>query len=150
MSQGCRTSDACHGLGGAWERPVTVANSWIRGLRIVLGSVLLAAHCPVCAAPGIMTYQGKLADSGGVPISTPVNLTFTFWDAEAGGSQLGGGFSDMDPVTPSSSGLVTTDIGDDPGNPVPASIFATDSVWLNVSVGGSDLPRTRVYPAGSH
>src|ERR1043166_4804649 len=95
-------------------------------------------------APGIINYQARLTDSVGVPLSTPVNLTFTFWDAESTGNQIGSGFSDTDLVTPN-NGICSTDVGDDPGNPVPASVLASDSVFLNVNVDGQNIvPRARI------
>jgi len=101
------------------------------------------------AAPGLITYQGRLQDDAGRPVTTAVDVTFTFWNAESGGSQLGSGFSDTDTVTPSAAGVYSTMIGDDPGNLVPASVFTGDSVWLNVNVGGEDLsPRKRITSVG--
>ena len=113
---------------------------------ILLGLVLVCL--PAYATPGLMNYQARLTDSGGAPITTAVNVTFTFWDAASAGNQLGGGFSDTDLVTPV-NGVCSTDIGDDPANPIPPSVFASDSVWVNVNVGGNDItPRTRVTSSG--
>ncbi len=96
------------------------------------------------AVPGVISYQGRLADDAGLPVKTPVEVTFTFRDAETGGAQIGT-FSDTDTITPSKDGLFATTIGDDPGNPIPESIFTNDSVWLNISVDGTNLaPRTRM------
>jgi hypothetical protein len=41
------------------------------------------------AAPMEIHYQGKLTDSGGVPLPGPRNLTFSFWDSAVGGTQIG-------------------------------------------------------------
>lgn len=102
------------------------------------------------AAPGLLNYQGRLVDSAtGDPITSSVNVTFTFFDAEVGGNQLGSGFSDTDAVTPDTEGIYGTLIGDDPGNLVPTSIFESDSVWLNVAVEGENLvPRKRITSVG--
>ena len=98
--------------------------------------------------PGLINYQGRLTNSSDQPITSAVDVTFTFWDAESGGSQIGS-FSDTDTVTPDSNGLYCTLIGDDPGNLVPDSIFSGESVWLNVNVAGEDLvPRKRVVSVG--
>ncbi|HPB30472.1 MAG TPA: hypothetical protein PLB62_03355 [Candidatus Sumerlaeota bacterium] len=107
--------------------------------------LLLALPCfPASAIPGVISYQGRLTDAAGLPITTPAEVTFTFWDAETDGARIGT-FSDTDTVTPSKDGLFTTTIGDDPGNPIPESTFASDSVWLNISVDGTNLaPRTRM------
>ena len=103
----------------------------------------------VLSAPGLMNYQGRLTNNEGKPVSTNVDVTFTFWNAETDGAQLGSGFSDTDTVTPDASGVYSTLIGDDPGNLIPASIFTGDSVWLNVNIGGEDLaPRKRITSVG--
>ncbi|MCB2155364.1 hypothetical protein KQI84_10795 [bacterium] len=112
--------------------------------------VLLLGAQIAFAAPGLLNYQGRLADATtGDPITSTVNVTFTFWDADVDGNQLGSSFSDTDAVTPDSDGIYATLIGDDPANLVPASIFENDSVWLNVNVGGEDLvPRKRITSVG--
>ncbi|MCX7047429.1 MAG: hypothetical protein NTX50_18335 [Candidatus Sumerlaeota bacterium] len=110
---------------------------------IILTVAQIAAH----AAPGLITYQGRLANASGQPITSAVDVTFTFWTAESGGTQVGM-FSDTDSVTPDSNGVYSTLIGDDPDNFVPEAVFATDAVWLNVAVGSENLtPRKRLVSA---
>ena len=117
-------------------------------MRILI-SVFVGTAMSILAAPGLMNYQGRLTDTEGRPVTTDVDVTFTFYDAETGGTQLGSGFSDTDTVTPDAAGVYSTLIGDDPGNLIPASIFTGDSVWLNVNVGGEDLvPRKRITSVG--
>ena len=102
------------------------------------------------SVPGLISYKGQLTDASGGPITDPVDVTFTLWDAETGGTQLGSGFSDTDSVTPNADGIYDTLIGDDGGSAIPGSIFENDSVWLNVNVDGEDLaPRTRLTPVGA-
>jgi len=101
------------------------------------------------SVPGLISYKGQLTDASGGPITDPVDVTFTLWDAETGGTQLGSGFSDTDSVTPNADGIYDTLIGDD-NNQIPGSVFGNDSVWLNVNVDGEDLsPRTRLTPVGA-
>ena len=45
-------------------------------------SCLLTFTVPAMAAPGLINYQGRLTNPSGKPITTPVEVTFTFWDAE--------------------------------------------------------------------
>jgi hypothetical protein len=100
--------------------------------------------------PGLVNYKGLLTDPSGGPVAGPVDVTFTLWDAETGGSQLGAGFSDTDSVTPNADAIYDTLIGDDGGPLIPDTVFKNDSVWLNVNVGGEDLvPRTRLTPVGA-
>lgn len=118
-----------------------------RTVSLAIVSILTIMGSLALAVPTVISYQGRLTNSSGQPITTAVDVTFTFWDAETGGNQFVG-FTDTDSVTPSSNGTFTTTIGDDPGNPIPAAIFASDSVWLNISVGGTNLaPRTRMISA---
>jgi hypothetical protein len=100
--------------------------------------------------PGLVNYKGLLTDPSGGPVAGPVDVTFTLWDAETGGNQLGAGFSDTDSVTPNADGIYDTLIGDDGGPLIPGTVFKNDSVWLNVNVGGEDLaPCTRLTPVGT-
>jgi len=114
---------------------------------LVLALVFMTLTMGLSAAPRLINYQGILTDKQGKPITTPVDVTFTFWDAEIGGNQLGA-FSDMDIVTPDADGIYSTIIGDDPGNLIPESVFAGDSVWLNVNIAGENLSnRIRITSA---
>lgn len=117
--------------------------------RLACLLIILAACASGFCTPAAMNYQAKLTNADGTPVTTVTNLTFTFWDSESGGIQLGDGYSDLDAVTPGSTGIVSTLIGDDPGVGIPASVFASDSVWLNVNVNGTDLvPRERISSVG--
>jgi len=112
------------------------------------GIFLLLCPC-LPAVPGLISYQGLLRDDAGHSITTATDLTFTFWDQETGGSQLGEGFSDTDTVIPDANGLFTTLIGDDQTLQVPELIFTTNTVWLNISADGVGLsPRTRITSVG--
>ncbi|HPB30974.1 MAG TPA: hypothetical protein PLB62_05925 [Candidatus Sumerlaeota bacterium] len=121
----------------------------MKGKYLLLVIVLFGFAMNLRAIPGLITYQGRLTNASGQAINIPADVTFTFWDAESGGNQLGGGFSDVDTVNPDANGLFTIFIGDDPGNLVPASVFSGESVWLNISVEGTNLsPRQRMTSVG--
>lgn len=114
----------------------------------MLYAFMLSLKIPAMAAPGLINYQGRLTTPSGKPITTPFTIIFTFWNAETGGAPLGG-FSDTDTVTADASGVYSTLIGDDPGTPIPVSIFNGDAVWLNVRINGEDLvPRKRIASVG--
>jgi len=116
---------------------------------MVLTLAILTFAMSLSAAPRLINYQGMLTDKQGKPITTPVDVTFTFWDAETGGNQLGAGFGDPDMVTPDADGIYSTLIGDDPSNLIPESVFSGDSVWLNVNIAGDNLAnRMRITSAG--
>jgi len=143
------------GVSGKSRRQTSLGGASLPRKEMILNRNLFLAGlflllCPCLpAVPGLISYQGMLRDDGGHSITTATDLTFTFWDQESGGNQLGDAFSDTDTVTPDSNGLFTTLIGDDGSLPVPESIFAGDSVWLNLNAGGVDLsPRTRITSVG--
>ena len=118
-------------------------------LITLFSSILILIGTLTFSAPGLISYQGRLTNAGGTPITSEVNVTFTFWDAETDGNQLGSGFSDTDAVTPDSNGVYSSLIGDDPDNLVPLSVFSGDTVYLNVNVAGEDLlPRKRFNSVG--
>ncbi len=111
---------------------------------VLLIAVVLTSATAL-AVPGLITYQGRLTDPEGQPITGSVTITFTFWSAQSGGTQLGSGFSDADTVTPDAEGIYSTLIGDDPSPAIPSAIFESNTVWLNVNVNGENLtPRKRV------
>jgi len=132
--------------GGTTMNHVSRFHMSFKHTPLLLFFIIMTA--PVFAVSGVISYQGILKNNSGQPITTPVEVTFTFWDAETGGAKIGT-FSDTDATSPSKDGLFTTTIGDDPGNPIPESTFASDSVWLNISVDGTNLaPRTRMTSVG--
>jgi hypothetical protein len=109
---------------------------------MVLTLAILTFAMSLSAAPRLINYQGMLTDKQGKPVTTPVEVTFTFWDAETYGNQLGAGFSDPDTITPDADGIYSTLIGDEPpGNLIPESVFSGDSVWLNVNIAGDNLAK---------
>jgi hypothetical protein len=116
---------------------------------LVAAGFLFLAAVSTAALPRVINYQARLTDSGGAPVKTAVTLTFTFWDAETGGAQLGGGYTDVKLVQPDANGVVYTQVGTEPGNPIPATVFVGASVWLNTAVDGQDItPRLRITAVG--
>lgn len=51
-------------------------------------ALLVASGGVVAAAPTTLSYEGRLADAGGTPISVPQNITFRLYDVPTGGSAL--------------------------------------------------------------
>ena len=117
-------------------------------IRAVLFAVTFGMSMQDAAAqdaPGLLHYQGRLTNPAGEPITTPVWVTFSFFDDPTSGTWLSG-FSDSDQVLPNQDGLYATLIGDDLDSLVPDSIFTTDGdVYLNVKIDGESLlPRKRI------
>lgn len=115
-------------------------------LRRLLALTLLAAAATTALAqtPTTFTYQGKLTDTGGTPVSAPTTLRFQLFSAATGGTSLAG------PVTrtnvPVTDGLFSTDI--DFGN-----IFQSgNGGWVEIAVvdaqGNATVlsPRQKITP----
>ncbi|MEN6626795.1 MAG: hypothetical protein ABFD69_11285 [Candidatus Sumerlaeia bacterium] len=114
-------------------------------LRLLGAATLFLCSVVASAGPGLIQYQGRLTDAAGNPITTSVAVTFTFWSAATGGTQLGGTYQDTDGVTPNSQGLYSTMIGDETGTKIPDAIFASPQVWLEVKIGSETLsPRKQI------
>jgi hypothetical protein len=96
----------------------------------------------------LLTYEGQFEDLNGTPITEPIDLEFSFWNAEVGGSQLTD-FVDLDEdVIPYQGGFVTTFVGDEPDLPVLMEIFDGSPVFLSIKANGEDLnPRKLITSA---
>ncbi|MEI6511462.1 MAG: hypothetical protein WCO25_05510, partial [Candidatus Uhrbacteria bacterium] len=121
----------------------------------VLTSPILTAYA---AAPvNAISYQGRLLDSSGNPVSDAnVNMQFSFHTLVAGGACLWsnddsacGSTADM--VVPLTDGLFSVNLGDTGSGfaAIPDSVFADNSaVFLEVVVGGETLvPRKQLVAA---
>ena len=52
-------------------------------------ALALLAAVPASAATTAFTYQGKLTDSAGVPLTGSYDMTFKLFDAATAGAQVG-------------------------------------------------------------
>jgi hypothetical protein len=73
--------------------------------------------------PNVINYQGYLTDSSAQPIDGTVNMTFSLYDAETGGTQL---WSDLYSVLVI-NGLVNKDLG-------PINLDLTPPLYLGIQV----------------
>ena len=94
---------------------------------------------------GMISVQGLIKDSDGVPIVDPVDLEFAIFDADVGGNLAAGPFGPIN-VTPN-IGVVSTKFG-----PVDPSVFdgcdpSLPCRWLEVSVDGNALSRIEMVTA---
>ena len=86
-----------------------------------------------------ISYQGRLTDAGGTPLSGNYNLVFQLWDDASGGSQVGGDIVRNN--VPVSNGLFTVDLD------VPHDAFNGQALWLRIQVNGQWLtPRQELLP----
>ncbi|MBI4599278.1 hypothetical protein HY734_03740 [Candidatus Uhrbacteria bacterium] len=132
----------------------------------LVGCVLLGSHVPVeAAAPSnIITYQGRLLNANGVPVSdASVEMEMRLFDAEEDGTCLwSNSSSTCDGDTPGDTvarevdladGLFSQDLGDttigDPYAAISDSVFADNpGVYLEIEIEGETLaPRKRVTAA---
>jgi hypothetical protein len=96
-------------------------------------------------APGVINYQGKLADSSGNPLTGTYSLTFKIYAAPTGGAAL---FTETRTAdVPVDNGVFNVHIGSSTGGGIPLSVFqgGTDR-YLGVTVGADAemTPRERL------
>lgn len=110
-------------------------------MRVLFGCIGLAVSLAASAAPTTVMHQGRLLDTLGQPISGSVTLDITFWDAESGGTALW----TAETVVSADDGYYGVLLGSGAMDPVTASVFATDAVWLGVAVNNAaEMPRTPI------
>ncbi|KXK09279.1 MAG: hypothetical protein UZ22_OP11002001158, partial [Microgenomates bacterium OLB23] len=97
------------------------------------------------AASRILSFQGRLTDSLGNPITAATNMRFRLYTASSGGSTLYD--SGTCSITPDQDGVHNVLIGSDCGAEVASSVFTENTqVWLGVTVGSDSemTPRQRI------
>ena len=88
---------------------------------------------------GKISYQGRLADSGGNPLSGSYNLKFEVWNQAAGGAKL---WEQTKSGVQVQNGLFTVELDVDVG------AFDGQALWLAITVNGQLLsPRQEMLPA---
>lgn len=103
-----------------------------------------AATLDTLAAAGdvaaMISYQGRLTDPDGNPLSGDYDMTFQFWDAETDGETVGSAI-DKTGVTVE-DGLFDVELNVNPDN------FNGQGLWLGITVGGETLtPTQQILPA---
>ena len=91
--------------------------------------------------PQLVHYQGILTDTGGDPVTSPVNVVFALWNQPTLGDSL---WSESQPVTPDTLGRFNVLLGS--WRPIHDSVFAGSDVYLSVKAGGDPemIPRQRI------
>ena len=119
--------------------------------RHLLGVFVLIALVFVQLAtadiPRSISYQGRLTDAGGAPLTGMYTITFRIYDAAVGGATLynSGGIS----VT-ATDGLFSVNIGEAPMPAISVSVFADTTRYLGITVGADPemTPRSKLTSAG--
>jgi cytoskeletal protein CcmA (bactofilin family) len=100
------------------------------------------------AAGGIpqkMTYQGKLTDSSGNPLTGTYSIVFTIYDASSGGSNL---WTETRSV-PATKGAYSLVLGE--GTAIGTSVFDGNERWLGIKVESDSemIPRMKIVSVGN-
>lgn len=111
-------------------------------LLCVVFALCVTASVESAVAPSTVNYQAVLT-SGGTPVTAPVTVTFTIYDAESGGTPV---WTETRSVTPDALGRVSVRLGEQTA--LSSAAFAGPNRWLGVQVGG-DLEMTPRMPLSS-
>ncbi len=103
------------------------------------------SHANVRLSPSMLSYQGYLTDTLGIPLNDTVNMTFAIWDAHTDGNEL---WSETQSLVPVEHGVFSVLLGS--VNAIPDTVF-TQGVerWLELILETTDTlsPRTRITGA---
>ncbi len=103
-----------------------------------------APRLPSSSATTI-SYQGRLANSAGQPITATVAIQFRLYDTNIGGAPL---WNETQAAVPVENGLFHVLLGSN--TPIPLSVLAANTtVWLGITVGGDTemTPREQIASA---
>lgn len=91
-----------------------------------------------------LSFQGRLENSGGTPITAATNFVFKLFTASSGGTELY--TSGTCSITPDADGVFNTQIGSTCGSAIASTVFTENAnVWLEVTVGAETLsPRQQI------
>lgn len=100
--------------------------------HLLAAALSLAFALPARAAPpAAFTYSGFLTTPAGAPVTAATDLTFRFYDAAAGGAQVGA--SEVVTVTPGADGYFAAVVGG--GVSGFAGLFS-GPVWMTIQIQG--------------
>ena len=102
------------------------------GFAICFACVLLAAGGAL-GVPGLLNFQGKLADDAGTPLNGSYNLYFRIYDAATGGTEL---WAEQHNNVLVINGIYNVQLGS--GDHLDAAVFSGDARYLQVEVYNSD------------
>lgn len=91
-----------------------------------------------------LSFQGRLENASGTPITASTNFVFKLFDASSGGTELYS--SGTCSITPDTDGVFSTQIGGTCGSGISSNVFTENSdVWLEVTVAAETLtPRQQI------
>lgn len=117
--------------------------------RIVVAVILLSFPAAACLAQGVpaaFAYQGVLTEPTGAPVPDGQRaMRFKLFNAETAGTLLWDSGA-VNVVT--TRGVFSLALGSPPTPPVTSATLASDSVWVEVTVGADDpMPRRALTSA---
>jgi len=110
---------------------------------LILGVILLMTSGLYAATSDLLSFQGKLTDSSGNPISGTYTITFKIYNVATGGAALWQEPQDV-PVNAGNYSAIL-------GSITPLGLAFNTDYWLSVKVGADAemTPRYRLTPAPS-
>ncbi|MBI2465310.1 hypothetical protein HYV64_04160 [Candidatus Shapirobacteria bacterium] len=99
----------------------------------------------------ILSFQGRLTDSSGNPITSSTGITFKLFNLGSGGTELyNSGAGNSQTVIPDDNGIFSVVIGKSHGLGIPSSVFSENAeVWLEITSGGETMnPRQQIATVG--
>ncbi|OGC34296.1 hypothetical protein A2311_01190 [candidate division WOR-1 bacterium RIFOXYB2_FULL_48_7] len=112
---------------------------------LLIIAILVLAGLGWCSVPPKISYEGRLTDVTGSPITTSKNATFSIYNAATAGTLLWGPESQS--ITPDSQGVFSVLLGG--AIPLTAEVFSGPTRYLEITVGGETLsPRTQLVSVG--
>ncbi len=112
---------------------------------LLLLAVMTLAVSVTAEVPTVISYQGKLMESSGIPVTDgPRQMTFAIYDAETSGNQL---WFETNPSVQVTGGLFSVLLGS--VKPFTANVFDGADRWFGVTIGTDPelAPRQRIASA---
>ena len=112
---------------------------------LIIGLLLFFASAIWGSVPDKMSYEGRLTDAAGNPVTTSKTVAFSIYDSAAGGSLIWGPESIS--VSPDNQGVFNVTLGNT--LPISSDAFSSNSRYLQITVAGENMtPRTRLASVG--
>jgi hypothetical protein len=105
--------------------------------------VITAAFGAMAQVPTSITYQGRLTNASGSPITGTITVVFTIYDNETADTPV---WSESQSIDPDDKGVFTVQLG--AVTPLDNKIFNGAAKWLGIQIG-SDAEMTPLQPINS-
>jgi len=92
--------------------------------------------------PGrILSFQGRLTDSSGNPVSSATPIVFKFFNSGTGGTELyASSTGNSQTVIPDANGIFSVVIGKSHGDTIPTTVFSENAeVWLEITADSETM-----------